>query len=207
MSEGVGGRAALAEALFRTGALRLGRFTLARGRIDPYRLDLSALPSDPEAFALAVAAYQSVAKKIGAEEFDAVAGVATAGLVFSSPLAYVLKKPLLCVHGEEKGRGPAGRVEGAVRPGWRVLVVNDLVASGEGTASAAEALRSSGCVVREALALIDRLEGGKRNLAARGVRSNSFTDIRELAETLFESRRITKADHQAVLRRVEGSSV
>ena len=204
MSESTGGRAVLAAALFRIGALRFGKFTLASGKLSSYYLDLRVVPSDPEAYGLAIAAYESVAKAIGLDAFDAVAGVATAGVTFSSPLAYILKKPMLYVRKEEKGHGLGRQVEGAARPGWRVLVVDDLVTTGGSIISAVEALRKSGCVVRDAAALVDRLEGGKSKLASAGVALSAFADVKELVETLFKGKMMTKADYQAVLKQMEG---
>ncbi len=204
MSEGAGGRGALADALFRVGAVRFGKFTLASGKSSSYYLDLRVVPSDPDTYRLAIAAYQAVARDIGEGNFDVVVGVATAGVTLSSPLAYALKKPMLYVRSEEKGHGLRRRVEGAVRPGWRALVVDDLITTGSSILSAVEALRGSGCVVKEALVLVDRLEGGRTRLAANGVRLNSFVDVKELAETLYGSKNITKADYQAVLKQMEG---
>jgi orotate phosphoribosyltransferase len=203
MPEKTSGRSALADALFRIGALRFGRFTLASGRSSSYYLDLRVLPSDPEAYGLAISAYQTVAKGIGERNFDAIAGVATAGVTASSPLAYMLKKPMLYVRSEEKAHGLGRRVEGAVRPGWRTLVVDDLVTTGGSILSAVEALRGSGCVVKEALVLVDRLEGAKARLASAGVRLNSFIDIKELVEMLFAGKKVTKADRDAVLKQME----
>ena len=204
MPEPVGGRVALAEALFRIGALRFGRFTLTSGKISPYYLDLRVVPSDPEAYGLAISAYLSAVKEMGDENFDAVAGVATAGVVISSPLAYILKKPMLFVWKEEKGHGLGKVVEGAVHPGWRALVIDDLVTTGGSIASAVDALRRSSCEVEEALVLVDRLEGGKANLARSGVKLSSFVDIMELVEILYQEKKVTKADFQAVLKQTRG---
>jgi orotate phosphoribosyltransferase len=202
LSESVGGRTALADALFRTGALRFGRFTLASGKSSSYYLDLRVVPSDPGAYGLAIAAYEEMAKKIGERNFDAVAGVATAGVTVSSPLAYLLKKPMLYVRREEKGHGLGRQVEGAAQPGWRTLVVDDLVTTGGSILSAVQALRGSGCVVRDALVLVDRLEGGRANLASAGVKLSSFADVKELVEILHGNKRITKADYMAVLKQM-----
>jgi len=204
MPEPTGGRVALTEALFRIGALRFGRFTLSSGKLSSYYLDLRVVPSDPEAYALAVGAYQSVAKEIG-EGFDVVAGVATAGVTMSSPLAYLLGKPMLYVRREEKGHGLGKLVEGAVRPKSRAVVVDDLATSGGSILSAVEALRKSGCVVKDAVVLVDRLEGAKAILARNGVKLWAFADIKELVETLYDAKKITKADLQAVLKQMEGA--
>ncbi len=202
MSKSVGGRAALAEALFRIGALRFGKFTLASGRTSPYYLDLRVVPSDPQAYRLEIAAYEAVAKEIGESSFDVVAGVATAGVTISSPLAYQLGKPMVYVRGEVKGHGLDKMVEGALRPGWRALVVDDLVTTGGSMVSAIEALRKAGCVVKDSLVLVDRLEGGKANLAASGVRLNSFTDVRDLLDTLYQGKKVTKGDYEVVLKQM-----
>jgi orotate phosphoribosyltransferase len=204
MTSSSGGRIALAEALFRIGALRFGKFTLSSGRSSSYYLDLRVVPSDPEAYALTVGAYLSMVESLGKESFDAVAGVATAGVTISSPLAYVLRKPMVYVRREEKGHGLGKLVEGAVMPKWRALVVDDLVTTGGSMISAVESLRRAGCVVSDSVVLVDRLEGGKANLSAAGVRLHAFADIRELVETLFGLRKVTKGDYETVLRQMEG---
>ncbi len=206
MSEPLTGRAAIAEALFRTGALRFGKFTLASGRQSSYYLDLRVIPSYPEVFALAIEAYREMAEQVGVKNFDVVAGVATAGVAISSPLAFVLKKPMVYVRREEKGHGLGRTVEGASHPGWRALVVDDLVTTGGSIISAVEALRKGGCVVKEAAVLVDRLEGGKANLEAIGVRLNACVDVNELVEVLFQGKRITKRDYEAVLKQVRGGT-
>ena len=204
MAESVGGRGALAEALFRIGALRFGKFTLASGKSSSYYLDLRVVPSDPDAYALTVEAYKAVVGEIGEKNFDVVAGVATAGVTISSVLAFLLKKPMVYVRKEEKGHGLGRLVEGAVRPGWRALVIDDLVTTGGSIVSAVEVLRKSGCVVKEAAVLVDRLEGGKASLAAAGVKLSSFVDVRELVGMLYERKKVTKGDYAAVLKQMGG---
>ena len=204
-SEPVSGRVALADALFRIGALRFGKFTLTSGKSSSYYLDLRVVPSDPEAYGLAIAAYLAAVKEIGEQSFDVVAGVATAGVTISSPLAYALRKPMVYVRSEEKGHGLGKLVEGAVCPGWRALVVDDLVTTGGSVVSAVDALRRSGCGVESALVLVDRLEGGKERLSRMGVRLFAFADIRGLVETLYQEKKVTKADYEAVLKQMGGA--
>ena len=204
MPGAVSGRVALAEALFRIGALRFGKFTLASGRPSSYYLDLRVVPSDPQAYELAVAAYLAMAREMGERSFDVVAGVATAGITVSSPLAYVLKKPMVYVRREQKGHGLGKLVEGAVTPGWRALVVDDLITDGGSKIAAVESLRKAGCVVNDVMVLVDRLEGGKASLAGAAVKLHAFADIKDLVETLYGQRKVTKADYEAVIKQMEG---
>lgn len=202
-SEFTSGRVALAEALFRIGAIRFGKFTLTSGKPSSYYVDLRVVPSDPQTFELAVAAYVALAKQVGMGSFDVVAGVATAGVALSSPLAYILKKPMVYVRKEEKGHGLGRKVEGAVQPRWRALVVDDLATTGGSILSAVEALRGAGCVVENAIVLLDRLEGGKESLAGSGVKLLAFADVSELAMTLYDLKKVTKGDYGAVLKQME----
>ncbi|MGP8124898.1 MAG: orotate phosphoribosyltransferase [Nitrososphaerales archaeon] len=200
------GKAALAEALFRIGALRFGKFTLSSGKRSSYYLDLRMIPSYPEVYALAIEAYREIAEGVGEKNFDVIAGVATAGVTISSPLAFLLKKPMVYVRKEEKGHGLGRQVEGATRPGQKTLVIDDLVTTGGSIISAVEALRKTGCAVKEAAVLVDRLEGGKANLAGAGVRLNAYAQVTELIEILYQGRMMTKGDYEAVVKQVRGGT-
>jgi orotate phosphoribosyltransferase len=145
-----------------------------------------------------------MAKEIGEQNFDVIAGVATAGIAISSPLAYLLKKPMVYVRSERKGHGLGKLVEGAVTPGWRALVVDDLITDGGSKVAAVENLRMAGCSVDDVVVLVDRLEGGKASLANAGVRLHSFTDIKDLVETLYAQKKVTKRDYESVLKQMGG---
>ncbi len=194
----------LADVLFRIGALRFGKFTLSSGKESSYYLDLRVIPSSPEAYSVAIDAYRETVGKIGEDSFDVVAGVATAGVTISSPLAYLLKKPMVYVRKEEKGYGLGKQVEGAVNPGWRAVVIDDLATTGGSIVAAVEALRKAGCVVKEAAVLVDRMEGGKQNLAKFGVRLSPFVEVSELAGILYQGRKVTKGDYERVLKQIGG---
>lgn len=200
------GKATLAEAFFRIGALRFGKFTLSSGRQSSYYLDLRVIPSHPDVYALTIEAYREMAEKIGEKDFDVIAGVATAGVTISSPLAFLMKKPMVYARKEEKGHGLGRQVEGATRPGQKVLVIDDLVTTGGSIISAVEALRKTGCVVKEAVVLVDRLEGGKANLAGAGVRLNAYAQVTELIEVLYQGKMMTKGDYEVVSKQIKGET-
>lgn len=197
-------KGALAHWLFTIGALRFGKFTLSSGKPSSYYLDLRVVPSYPEAYWIAIAAYRRMISEIGEKNFDVIAGVATAGVTLSSPLAYLLKKPMVYVRREEKGHGLGRMVEGAVSPGSRALLVDDLVTTGGSVIAAVEALRKSGCVVKDAAVLVDRLEGGSANLRRAGVQLHAFARVTELVEALYQGKKMTKGNYEAVLRQMRG---
>ncbi|MDX1532535.1 MAG: orotate phosphoribosyltransferase, partial [Rhodothermales bacterium] len=74
---------------------------------------------------------------------DAVAGVATAGIPQAALVAERLGLPMAYVRAEAKGHGRQNRIEGQVKPGQEVVVVEDLLSTGGSAVSAAEALRAA----------------------------------------------------------------
>ena len=176
--------AELVEGLLGIGALRMGNFTLSSGKKSAYYLDLRLLPSHPAAYRLALDAYRGMAERVGADRFEVVAGVATSGLLMSSPLAVALGKPMVYVRSEEKGHGTRRLVEGDVPPGSKALLVDDLATSGGSLAEAVTKLRGAGLSVTHALVLVDRLEGAYAKLREMGVELTSFVTIDEIAPSL-----------------------
>ena len=145
-----------------------------------------------------MSAYRLLVREVGAENFDAIAGIATSGLTFSSPLAISIAKPMVYVRQEEKSHGTKKRLEGVLPSGSTALVVDDLVTTGGNIIYAVESLRAEGSRVRDAIVLIDRLEGGKENLEKVGVRLHRFSTVLELAQVLYEKATIKEAQLRAV---------
>ncbi len=191
-------------ALVKVGALQFGTYTLPNGKPSSYLINLEDLPSFPGAYrVLFDALLEHVKVDVGLKNFDAIAGIPVAGLVWSSPLAIWLQRPMISVRREER-KGAPKRVEGAVKPGWRVLLVDDLIATGETMSSSCGLLRQEGAEVKDAAVLIDRLEGGRERLAKNHVKLHPLTDILELGDSLFARNTIEKEEIKAIVKQVGG---
>ncbi len=189
----------LAKALLEMSALRLGDFTLPNGRRSFYDIDLRLIPSYPDTYTTVLAAFVELVEGVGASKFDTIAGVATAGVTISSPLAIMLKKPMMYVRKQGEGRGQDGLLEGISAPGSRVLIIDDLVSTGTSIVSAAGALRKKGYRVTDAAVLVDRLEGGKENLATIGVNLSSYASIKNLLQALRQMKLAKSSQVKAIL--------
>ncbi|MEY3366877.1 MAG: hypothetical protein RI973_32 [Bacteroidota bacterium] len=84
---------------------------------------------------------------------DAVAGVATAGIAHGMLLADALQLPFAYVRAKAKEHGRQNLIEGELKPGSRVLVVEDLISTGGSSIAAVETLRQEGIVVAGVLAI------------------------------------------------------
>ena len=189
----------IAEGLVKVGALQFGTFTLPDGKDSSYYVNLRGLPSYPGVYRMVVdAVSELVAKKVA--RADALCAVPLTGLLVASPVAVALRKPLVYTR---PGKKPNERlVEGEVRPGMSVVVLDDLATSGKTILRAAEAIEGEGGKVTAAVVLIDRLEGARERLSKKGISLHSVTDMLELADTLYSMELISKENVKAITKSV-----
>jgi len=193
----------LAAVLVKIKAVQFGTFTLSSGKLSSYYVDLRAVPSYPGAYKIVIDAYGQLIKNgVGTKKFDAIVGIPTAGLAFSSPIAVQLSKPMIYARKEEKQYGRERRIEGVIKPGWKFLVLDDLITTGGSIVSAVDAIREEGGDVKDAVVLIDRLEGGETNLKKKGVSLHPLTDILELSDVLYSEGMIADDEMKAIVRQV-----
>ncbi len=110
------------------------------------------------------------AEKASGLEFDCVAGVATAGIAHAAFLADRLSLPLVYVRPEPKGHGHQNQIEGHLAEGTRVLMIEDLVATGLSAIQAVEAIKNAaGSVPVATLAIFTyQLDGVAERFEERG---------------------------------------
>jgi orotate phosphoribosyltransferase len=180
-------KAELSQILNRIGAIKFGTFKLTSGRISPYYIDLRMVPSFPDAFQRVCNLYVKLIKQeLGAENFERVAGIPTAGMPFSSVVAYYLNKPFLYIRPKMRAHGRERRIEGIIMPGNRVLLVDDLVTTGLSLRKSAKAIRSEGGVVSDAVVMLDREESGKERLMKDNIKLHYLLTASEAATKLFK---------------------
>ena len=127
-------------------------FTWASGYRMPIYNDNRMLLGQAEHRALVAEAMKDLIKREGMS-VDAVAGVATAGIPHAASLANLLKTPLMYVRSTPKEHGLKNQVEGLLKPGQNVVVVEDLISTGGSALKAVDAIREAGGVVEHCLGI------------------------------------------------------
>lgn len=193
----------IAKILHKIDALKFGVFKLTSGKASPYYIDLRVVPSFPDAFRQICDFYaEQITNQIGLKNFDRVAGIPLAGIPFASQIAYNLGKPFLYVRKGVRLHGRKRRVEGILISGDRVLLIDDLVTTGLTLNRAARAVRAEGGVVKEAVALLDREEGGREKLEKNGTNLHALLKMSEVASTLFEIGAIDEESRKTILKQI-----
>lgn len=122
-------------------------FIFSSGWASPVYIDCRALISYPRLRrALTRFAVAKITRAIGFERIEAVAGGETAGIPFAAWIADALDLPLYCVRKAPKADG-GGQLDGDLRLGRRVLLVEDLATDGRSKIDFADALRAAGAEV------------------------------------------------------------
>jgi orotate phosphoribosyltransferase len=161
-----------------------GDFTLASGRRSSYYIDCRPTTMSAEGLILigrmGWAALQAVGwrpARVGGLTMgaDPVAyAIAAASFASDTPVdAFSVRK-----HTKEHGTGRL--IEGNFRSGDSVVVVEDVITSGESARKAIAAVEEAGGLVLGVLAVVDREEGGRRSLESQGRSVLALTSARDL---------------------------
>jgi uridine monophosphate synthetase len=160
--------------LYEIEAIRFGEFTLKSGMRSPFYVDLRVVISYPDVLARIGELMAEEVRRCGA---DRIAGIPYAGLPLAVATSLAAGVPLVYPRREAKDYGTRRRVEGRFAPGERVVVIDDIVTDGASKLEAIEPLESAGLVVRDLVVLIDREQGGRELLAARGYALHALITI------------------------------
>ena len=172
--------------LLKSNSLKFGLYTLASGKQSPYYIDLRMLQSFPRYFRLTIIALRDLISREIGSDFDSLGSIPTSGLIFASALGYEMLKPLIYVRKESKMYGRRKMVEGYLRPGDKVLLVDDVATTGTSLSYTIKVIRENGAIVKDAVAIISRLEGAEEKLQKMGVRLIAIATINDLINALHD---------------------
>lgn len=152
-------------------------FILTSGRASPVYVDCRKIISFPRARAqLMDFACDMIRREAGYESIDCIAGGETAGIPFAAWIAERLGLPMLYVRKKPKGFGRDAQIEGSLREGSRVLLVEDLATDGGSKLNFVDALRKAGAEVAHTFVIFHYgiFPAGVAALAERGVKLHAL---------------------------------
>ena len=165
------------ELAYEVGALLEGEFTLTSGKKSNYYFDGKRLTLTPEgAYLVGKAVLDLLA------DVDAIGGVATGGYPMATAAAlvsYLEGRPIpsFIVRKEAKEHGTEMKIEGHLKEGSRVAIVDDVITTGGSISRAIEAVEAVNCKVVKVMVLVDRHEGGSEQLKKKGYDFTAIIDL------------------------------
>src|SRR3954469_19237794 len=131
-------------------------FTFTSGLRSPVYIDCRRLISFPRARRkLMDLAAELIEQHSGFESLDAVAGGETAGIPFAAWIADRLSLPMLYVRKQPKGFGRNAQIEGELKEGARILLVEDLASEGTSKLNFVRAIRQAGGRIDQAFVIFN----------------------------------------------------
>ena len=191
----------LAKISLEIGAIKIDSknpFTWASGYRMPVYNDNRMLLGDAGHRTLVAEAMQAMIVKENLP-VDTVAGVATAGIPHATTLANLMKLPLIYVRSSPKEHGLKNQVEGILKPGQSVVVVEDLISTGGSAIKSVNAIRDAGGKVDHCLGIFSYgfPETGQRFEQAR-CRLHTLLDLDSLLRYAVENGKIGPDEKQVL---------
>jgi orotate phosphoribosyltransferase len=165
-------------------SFRVGDFTLSSGARSRFYIDCRTTTTHAEGQAVVGRLGLAAVRDAGLRP-DAIGGL-TMG---ADPVAYAVAHAswiagdpvnAFTVRKEPKAHGTGKRVEGCFAAGMRVVVVEDVITTGGSALKAIEAVEAEGGEVIAVLSLVDREEGGREAIEARGYPVHAIVGVGEL---------------------------
>jgi orotate phosphoribosyltransferase len=154
-------------------------FIFTSGWASPVYVDCRKLISTPlQRREIIQLAAEEIDRHIGRDRFDLIAGGETAGIPFAALIADYFYAPLIYVRKQPKGFGRQSQIEGALAPGQRVVLVEDLTTDARSKITFCAGLTRAGALVEHAVVVFyyGVYPDAERNLAEAGLVLHALTD-------------------------------
>ncbi|XP_076298787.1 uridine 5'-monophosphate synthase-like isoform X2 [Lasioglossum baleicum] len=179
----------LAVALCEIDAIKFGDYTTKVGLKTPIYFDLRVIISHPKVMARLAKALWTFSDDC--ENISQICGVPYTALPLATLICIDSNIPMVIRRKEAKAYGTMKLIEGSFDEGENCIIIEDVVTSGSSIIDTAEALRKDGLKVTDAFVVIDREQGGKKNIEAHGIKMRSLYSISSILAYLLECKKIT----------------
>lgn len=127
-------------------------------------------------------------------DVEIIAGVATAGIAQGALVADWLELPFCYVRPEPKKHGMGNQIEGYIKPGQKVVLVEDLVSTGGSSLKAVDALREAGANVLGMVSIFTYgFDISRQNFAEKDLKFYSLSDYDTLIEEAVKQQYVSES--------------
>lgn len=194
----------VAENLLKIGAVTLNTKTPYRfvsGILSPIYTDCRLLMSYPREWEEIINSMVSIiVNEIGMQNVDAIAGTATAGISHAAYIAKKLNLPMIYVKSKPEEYGKQTKIEGIIKEGDKVLLVEDLISTGGSSIASAKTIREAKGVIEYCLSIFTYdMDAARKAFEQEGIKLIPLTNFATLIDVAAEQDYIKSEDKSMVL--------
>ncbi|ADG13358.1 orotate phosphoribosyltransferase [Methanocaldococcus infernus ME] len=166
----------LSKLLKEIGCIKFGDFILSSGKRSSYYVDIKKAITNPEVL-------EMIGKEIAKRVYeDKIAGIELGSVPIASVVSVLAKKPLVIIRKKPKDYGTMSKIEGEIKEGEKVLIVEDVTTTGNSVIKAINEVREAGGIVERVIVVVDREEGAEENLKKIGVKLEPLVRVSEIKD-------------------------
>jgi orotate phosphoribosyltransferase len=130
---------------------------------------------------------------------EVIAGVATGAIAQGVLVAEKLNLPFIYIRSSTKGHGMTNKIEGEIKAGQKVVVVEDLISTGKSSLAAVDALRKTGADVLGMVAIFTYgFDEAEENFKASDCRLATLSNYNELIKLARKNSYISERDFESL---------
>ena len=153
-----------------------GDFVLRSGKKSKYYLDKYLFETCPD---ILKALGEEFAKYI-TDDVTLIAGAELGGVALAAATALATGKKWVIIRNAKKGYGTGKLIEGTLKPGDVVLLVEDVATTGGQVLEAAKVITEAGATVKNIVCVVDRKQGAEQNVTKAGYKFESILTKNDL---------------------------
>jgi len=141
-----------------------------------------------------------IMEKIGLDNIDVISGTATAAIPYAAFIAQELNLPMIYVRKDKKGYGKQNKIEGIMKKGEKVLVIEDHISTGSNLMGNVKAVRQRGGKVQYAVGTTTYLmKIADKIFKKEKIKLFTFTDLNWIINVAIEKKLIKPAERKIIL--------
>ncbi|MEM2900738.1 MAG: orotate phosphoribosyltransferase [Thermoplasmata archaeon] len=168
----------LAKLLKECGAVMFGDFTLTSGKKSKYYVDIKKASTEPKIL-------REIAKEIKnklPKGTERLAGLELGAVPIVVAVSLETDLPYVIIRKGERTHGTGKLIEGMLKEGEKVVLIEDVTTTGGSSIKSIEILRNAGAKVEDVITVVDREEGAKESINQKGGKLIPLLRISEIME-------------------------